>query len=290
MQHRLFSVALDGALNTAPVSQAAHVLDIGTGTGVWATEYAKANLAANIIGTELAVAEPSSLPNCTFVVADAEADPWPFTRKFDYIHLRMTISCFRSRRRVLASCFANLNPSGWIELQDAHLAALSDDDSSTGTALELWCREMVKGFAVLGRDMHDTEHYAQMLRDEGFIEVTEKQIKMPWSPWSSDPKLKELGRLQAANSRQGGQGMSTKMLAAAGLEPAETEDLLRRVKLDLENTDVRAYAPDATRSLDGVEQKFGLSKAYGTSQREGALGAGFGERVGSASLSTASAH
>jgi len=39
MQHELFKFALDGKLNLAPVSSPELVLDIGTGTGIWAIEY-----------------------------------------------------------------------------------------------------------------------------------------------------------------------------------------------------------------------------------------------------------
>jgi hypothetical protein len=39
MQHELFKLALDGKLNLAPVSNPLSVLDIGTGTGIWAVEF-----------------------------------------------------------------------------------------------------------------------------------------------------------------------------------------------------------------------------------------------------------
>lgn len=39
LQHHLFLLTLDGKLGLAPVSQPNYVLDIGTGTGIWAIEY-----------------------------------------------------------------------------------------------------------------------------------------------------------------------------------------------------------------------------------------------------------
>lgn len=39
MQHELFKLALNGKLNLAPVSNPQSVLDIGTGTGIWAVEF-----------------------------------------------------------------------------------------------------------------------------------------------------------------------------------------------------------------------------------------------------------
>jgi ubiquinone/menaquinone biosynthesis C-methylase UbiE len=240
----MFRRALDEVLNLAPVESPVYVLDIGTGTGIWAVDFAKEHPSSNVIGTELTgVDTPSPVANCMFLAADAEADIWPFSHKFDYIHLRMTISCFSSQRDVFAKCFSNLNPGGWIELQDTHFAAVSDDGSTNGTAIESWCDGMVKGAAAIGRNLHDTANYKQFLAETGFEDIVEKKIPLPWSEWSDDLKLKELGRLQAMNSRQGGRGASAKILASAGLKPDEIQYLLRRVKTDLENPSIHAYAP-----------------------------------------------
>ncbi len=225
------------------MDSASHVLDVATGTGIWADDFAKAHPAAVVIGTELTEPAPVSTRNCTLVAADAEAEAWPFPHKFDYIHLRMTISCFNSRPKVFANCFANLKPGGWIELQDTDFTILSDNGSSRGTALETWCHDMVKGAKVIGRNLNDTRDYARMLREAGFVDIVEEQVRVPWSEWSSDPKLKELGRLQALNSRKGGQGVSAKILAAVGYKEAEISDLLGRVREDLSNTDIHAYSP-----------------------------------------------
>lgn len=39
MQHHLFYLTFDGKLALAPVSNPQMVLDMGTGTGIWATDY-----------------------------------------------------------------------------------------------------------------------------------------------------------------------------------------------------------------------------------------------------------
>lgn len=45
LQHHLFSLLFDGVLHLAPLPSELHnVLDIGTGTGLWATEFGKAIL------------------------------------------------------------------------------------------------------------------------------------------------------------------------------------------------------------------------------------------------------
>jgi ubiquinone/menaquinone biosynthesis C-methylase UbiE len=39
LQHHSFKVMLDGKLNLAPISNPKRVLDLATGTGIWAIEF-----------------------------------------------------------------------------------------------------------------------------------------------------------------------------------------------------------------------------------------------------------
>lgn len=66
-----------------------NVLDIGTGTGIWAVEFAEAHPETQVFGTDLSLIQPSYVPpNCSFVREDSEED-WVFGFPFDYIHLRV---------------------------------------------------------------------------------------------------------------------------------------------------------------------------------------------------------
>lgn len=70
---------LDGKLYTAPIpkDQKIHrVLDVGTGTGIWAIDYADEHPEVHVYGVDLSPIQPASVPpNVTFEVDDLE-EPW----------------------------------------------------------------------------------------------------------------------------------------------------------------------------------------------------------------------
>src|SRR5271169_4868279 len=56
LQHHLFSLTLDGKLLTAPIAkgkQLHRVLDVGTGTGIWAMDFADEHPETQVIGIDL---------------------------------------------------------------------------------------------------------------------------------------------------------------------------------------------------------------------------------------------
>jgi SAM-dependent methyltransferase len=83
---------LDNKLHLAPVADdITHVLDIGTGTGIWVIEFAHQHPSCDITGTDLSPIQPDQVPsNVRFVIDDAE-EQWAFNQKFDYVHVRVMI-------------------------------------------------------------------------------------------------------------------------------------------------------------------------------------------------------
>lgn len=53
MHHEVFLMLLDGRLYTAPLDRPQRILDIGTGTGIWAIDMADKYPSAEVIGTDL---------------------------------------------------------------------------------------------------------------------------------------------------------------------------------------------------------------------------------------------
>ncbi|KFY97518.1 hypothetical protein V500_02038 [Pseudogymnoascus sp. VKM F-4518 (FW-2643)] len=90
LQHHIYRLCQGGSLFCAPIKEPQSVLDIGTGTGIWAMEFADEFPGALVIGTDLSPIQPGFVPpNLKFYVDDFES-PWVFPEvgKFDFIHWR----------------------------------------------------------------------------------------------------------------------------------------------------------------------------------------------------------
>lgn len=68
-QHHGYKIILDGNISIVPFeSPPKWVLDIGTGTGIWALEFAALNPASHVFGTDLsAIQPPTALQNVTWI-------------------------------------------------------------------------------------------------------------------------------------------------------------------------------------------------------------------------------
>ncbi|KAJ6437961.1 cyclase/dehydrase family protein [Purpureocillium lavendulum] len=76
MIHHVYCRALDDRLFLAPIDPTGlHILDIGTGTGIWPIDLADQFPSASIVGNDLSPIQPAFVPpNVTFVVDDVELD------------------------------------------------------------------------------------------------------------------------------------------------------------------------------------------------------------------------
>lgn len=222
-----------------------NVLDVGTGTGIWAIDFANAYPNARVIGTDLSPIQPSWVPpNLSFMVDDAEAlQDWEFTQQFDYIHSRLVILSMRDWPRYLKRCYDNLKPGGWIELQEVQFPFEYDDDfPPNDSPLLKWSGYVKEATSRVGVDTQAATKFLDMLQNEGFININKEEIRWPIGSWSKDPTEKEIGKWMVYNALEGVESAGIALFSRVfGWSKEEIFVFLERVRKDIRNKNTHYY-------------------------------------------------
>lgn len=124
---------MHGKLYIAPLIPApeSRVLDVGTGLGIWAIEFAHKIPSTQVIGIDLlAVQSTTSVPaNSQFQIVNAEKD-WALPQPLDLIHSRLLCFGMHNWPGYFHRCFSNLKPGGWIDAQGLTFRLHCDDGSA----------------------------------------------------------------------------------------------------------------------------------------------------------------
>ncbi|KAI5459417.1 S-adenosyl-L-methionine-dependent methyltransferase [Mariannaea sp. PMI_226] len=222
---------------------AKRVLDVGTGTGVWAIEFADEHPHAEVFGVDIAAIQPAFVPpNCTFEVDDVEKD-WTWGSKFDYIFVRLMTGSFADWEKFTRQCCDFLEPGGWVEIIDPTLPAKSEDGTlHPDSPLHKWGELTTKGAANLGRRFDEGVNHESRLKALGFVNVQTLTFKWPTNTWPKDPKFKEIGLWTLANI-EGNLEVISSILLARGLNMSREEILvfLADVRAAMRDRRVHAY-------------------------------------------------
>lgn len=245
MQHHMFLVSFENQLFLAPIQrQMQEVLDLGTGTGIWAIEFADQHPESNVLGMDLSPIQPTSVPpNCRFEVDDFDR-PWAYDKKFDFIHGRMLLTASADFPRLFSQAFDSLNPGGWMEMQDLYMPILCDDGTMEGTAYGEWNDKYMDACAVLQRNPSWTAKYKEWMIAAGFTNVRQEIFKWPINPWPKDKALKEMGMWNMVNMLEGLDGFTVRLWTSTlGMTPEEIQVFLVQVRKDLRDTRIHSYWP-----------------------------------------------
>lgn len=180
----------------------------GTGTGIWATDMADKFANAQVIGTDLSPVPPGMQPdNVTFEVDDC-CSAWVYPENhFDFVHIRGLFGSIADWPKFYKEAYRHLRPGGHIEQIEWSVHVRSADGTlSPSSVLAQWPQTFVHAGRLTGKTFEIAENMAGLIREAGFVEVVEKRFKWPVGPWSSDPKLKEIGKWNLLSWEEGMEG------------------------------------------------------------------------------------
>ncbi|KAK7409516.1 hypothetical protein QQX98_008300 [Neonectria punicea] len=198
--HHWITMMLDDKLYLAPIGDnPQQVLDIGTGSGIWAIDMADQFPSAHIIGTDISPTQPVWVPpNVSFQIDDAQLD-WTFeAESFDFIHIRSLHGAINDWPKLYRQLYRFLKPGGWFQHMEPGLALRCDNpdiNKDKNHVFKQWSQLFYDAGERLSRTFDITDKkMEEWARQAGFTDVVPKTFKLPYGGWPKDKKLKELGR------------------------------------------------------------------------------------------------
>lgn len=194
-------------------SRQQQILDLGTGSGIWAIDVADQYPAAVVTGTDLSPSQPTWVPsNCKFMVDDIEAEFCWKENTFDFIHIRGLRGTIEDWPRAYRQCLYVLKPGGYLEHAEYSAQFTSDDNSiPEGGGFSEWNRLGPECRAILKVELQVFETMGNAMREAGFDHIVERRFKWPIGPWAKKRELKELGKFAKAPVETGLENWSLRL-------------------------------------------------------------------------------
>ncbi|KUJ13013.1 S-adenosyl-L-methionine-dependent methyltransferase [Mollisia scopiformis] len=197
ISHHKYLLLLEGNLTAAPIEKdIERVLDIGTGTGIWAIDFADEHPNTTVIGTDLSPIQPDVVPpNLRFEIDDVR-DRWTYpVDYFDFIHMRALFGSIDDWDAVYGQVYKHLKPGGYFEQVEISIYIKSDDGSlQEGNPFLKFTRMFEEAGEITGQTFKIAEIMKEKIERAGFVNVVEKVFKAPMGGWPADPKLREIGQ------------------------------------------------------------------------------------------------
>ncbi|OLN96410.1 hypothetical protein CCHL11_00663 [Colletotrichum chlorophyti] len=197
--HYWMTVFLNDRLFLAPIGDSPQmVLDLGTGTGIWAIDFADEFPSAGVYGIDVSPIQPTWVPpNCKFQIDDIE-QPWTWpANHFDYIHIRNMEGSISNWVALYKQAFKALQPGGYIEVKEVDIECGSQVEALDDKhPFKRWSKFLLEACDKIGKTglQCRSQGIGNNLRNAGYVDIVEKKWPIPVGAWAKDPVLKEVGQ------------------------------------------------------------------------------------------------
>ncbi|KAK1585428.1 methyltransferase domain-containing protein [Colletotrichum navitas] len=216
------------------------VLDLGTGTGIWAIDFADRFPSADVIGIDISPIQPLWVPpNCRFQIDDFEK-PWTFSYPFDFIHARNLEGCIADLPNFFKQIYDNTRPGGWFEIIEFDPEARSQRLGELGEdhIFKRWYSYLEIASTKMGKPHGNAANrrLAKGLREAGFVDIVELKWTIPIGAWPAKPDMKQLGICNLEYIEQALEGFGLFLLKEAlGFSYEEVQVTLAEMRSALRN-------------------------------------------------------
>uniref|UniRef100_A0A0D2XYS7 Methyltransferase n=1 Tax=Fusarium oxysporum (strain Fo5176) TaxID=660025 RepID=A0A0D2XYS7_FUSOF len=171
---------------------------------------------------------------------------WTFApNSQDYIHFRWLVGSIVDWDQLFKEAYRCLKPGGYIESHEALSRMDCDDGTITEkSAMHQWGKFFVEGGKKIGRSFTIVEDGVQRsaMEKAGFVNLVERDFKVPIGGWPKDPKMKEIGKYAQATLEQDIEGYVLFMAnTVEGWTKEEVEVYISMLRRELRQGNMHPY-------------------------------------------------